>query len=172
MTTEQFEAKQQSMSDNELIENVKKQISELAKTGGRSHQMCVPPQVTDTDMLLSELVRRFEKSKETVQPSEVMLIDEEIEKEATCSCNLYCSANNGFIAPLCRNDWDCVFKESHLKPAKKEEKNAYNELLSASKAILSNIEKWLETGEPADVETSEKLYDDLKKAVTDAQHVE
>jgi hypothetical protein len=62
MTTNalEFESKQQSMSNKELIENVKKQISELAKSGGRSHRMCVPPQVLDTDMILSELVRRFE----------------------------------------------------------------------------------------------------------------
>jgi len=78
MTTEQFEIKQRSMSDKELIENVKKQISELAKTGGKSHRMCVPPQVTDTDMLLSELVRRYEKfisEKEIFESMEMSDLD-------------------------------------------------------------------------------------------------
>jgi len=64
MTTEQFEAKQAAMSDKELIDLVEKQISELAKTGGRSHRMCVPPMITDTDMLFCELVRRFKEVKQ------------------------------------------------------------------------------------------------------------
>lgn len=59
MTTEQFDAKQEEMPDSELIALVEKQISELAKTGGRSFTMCVPPMVTDTDMLFCELVRRL-----------------------------------------------------------------------------------------------------------------
>ena len=62
--TEIFKEKQQAMSDSELIELVQKEISKLAKTGGKSHTMCVPPMITDTDMLLSEMVRRF---KERVQ---------------------------------------------------------------------------------------------------------
>lgn len=60
MNALEFESRQQSMSNKELIEIVKKQISELARTGGQSHRMCVPPQVEDTDMILSEMVRRFE----------------------------------------------------------------------------------------------------------------
>ena len=40
MTTEQFEQKQAAMSNEELIELALKQVSELAKTGGRSHRMC------------------------------------------------------------------------------------------------------------------------------------
>jgi hypothetical protein len=66
MTIEQFEKKQADIPDNQLIELVEKQISELAKTGGRSHKMCVPPQITDTDMLLSELVRRFKNATQLV----------------------------------------------------------------------------------------------------------
>ncbi|MDM8159054.1 hypothetical protein QUH73_04390 [Labilibaculum sp. K2S] len=34
----------------------------MARTGGRSHIMCVPPEITDTDMILSELVDRYEKA--------------------------------------------------------------------------------------------------------------
>lgn len=59
MTTEQFKQKQAAMSNDELIELASKQISELAKTGGRSHMMCVPPMITDTDMIFGELINRF-----------------------------------------------------------------------------------------------------------------
>lgn len=58
--TEQFEEKQQAMSNQELIELSKKELSKLCKTGGKSLKMTVPPMVTDTDMLLCELIRRYE----------------------------------------------------------------------------------------------------------------
>lgn len=61
---EEFKEKQAAMSDKELVELVDRQISELAKTGGKSHRMCVPPMVTDTDMLFCELVRRFKELKQ------------------------------------------------------------------------------------------------------------
>lgn len=65
MTVEQLKEKQAQMSDVDLILNVERQITELARTGGRSLTMCVPPEITDTDMILSELVRRFKlKSSE------------------------------------------------------------------------------------------------------------
>ena len=38
---------------------VERQITELARTGGKSHRMCVPPMPEDTDMILSELIKRF-----------------------------------------------------------------------------------------------------------------
>lgn len=60
MTLEQFQQQQAAMSDLELIQRVKKLISDLAGSGGSCHKMTVPPEVTDSDMLLSELVRRFE----------------------------------------------------------------------------------------------------------------
>ncbi|HEY3525284.1 MAG TPA: hypothetical protein VGK47_03735 [Nitrososphaeraceae archaeon] len=59
MTSEELKAKQAEMPDAELIEKVDAQISELCRTGARSFIMCVPPRITDTDMLLSEMVRRF-----------------------------------------------------------------------------------------------------------------
>ena len=61
MTVEQLKKKQAAMSETELIELASKQVSELARTGGRSHKMCVPPEITDTDMLFSELIKRFQK---------------------------------------------------------------------------------------------------------------
>ncbi len=62
MTEKVFKEKQESMSNEALIGFVEDQITELARTGGRSHKMCVPPRITDTDILFSELVRRFKKS--------------------------------------------------------------------------------------------------------------
>jgi hypothetical protein len=61
MKVEEFEKRMAKMSDKELIELAYKQVSELAKTGGRSLRMCVPPMVTDTDMILCEVIKRFER---------------------------------------------------------------------------------------------------------------
>lgn len=46
----------------------------------------------------------------------------------------------------------------------------HSALFDASKAILDNIETWLDTGDPADSKTSKVLYDNLKKAVVDFEH--
>ena len=72
-STEVFAEQQAVMPDKELIELAEKQVSELARTGGRSHRMCVPPMITDTDMLLSELIRRFKElsSKEPVTDEDI-----------------------------------------------------------------------------------------------------
>jgi len=59
ITIEKLQQMQAEMPDEVLIKKAEHQISELAKTGGRSHIMCVPPEITDTDMILSELVRRY-----------------------------------------------------------------------------------------------------------------
>ncbi len=61
MKEEQFRAKQQAMSDQDLIEKAETMITELARTYGKSHTMSIPPMITDTDMLLSELVRRYKR---------------------------------------------------------------------------------------------------------------
>jgi len=63
MTIEEFEQKQANMSDEELIELAQKEISNLCKTGGKSLHMSVPPKITDTDMLLCELINRYKKVK-------------------------------------------------------------------------------------------------------------
>lgn len=76
MKVEAFEAKQAEMSNVELIKWANTHVSELARTGGRSLRMCVPPMVTDTDMILSEVIRRFEQS---IQPCNLSF---EIVKEA------------------------------------------------------------------------------------------
>jgi hypothetical protein len=59
MTVERLKELQSEMSNETLIKEVERQITELARTGGKSHRMCVPPMPEDTDMILSELVKRF-----------------------------------------------------------------------------------------------------------------
>lgn len=61
MTTEEFAKRQEAMSNEELIKLADKQVSELAKTGGKSHRMSSPPQIIDTDVIFCELIKRFEK---------------------------------------------------------------------------------------------------------------
>lgn len=61
-STEKFELKQKEMPGKELAELCRKEVSKLCETGGKSLTMCVPPMVTDTDMLLCELIRRFEET--------------------------------------------------------------------------------------------------------------
>jgi hypothetical protein len=63
MNREEFEKKRHEMIDDKLVELVRKEISELAKTYGKSHHMSIPPMVTDTDFILSEIVDRFEQLK-------------------------------------------------------------------------------------------------------------
>lgn len=60
MTIEQFKQKQAEMSNEELVKLAKERVKELRERGGRSHRMNIPSQVTDTDMIFSELIRRFE----------------------------------------------------------------------------------------------------------------
>jgi hypothetical protein len=62
MTHEQFQQKVQAIPDKELIEIASLAISKLCKTGAKSFTMTVPPQLHDTDIILSEIVQRFEKT--------------------------------------------------------------------------------------------------------------
>ena len=55
------EQKQAEMTNKELHDLVRTELSKLCKTGGKSLTMCVPPMVTDTDMLISELLNRFKQ---------------------------------------------------------------------------------------------------------------
>ena len=61
ITKEQFKQKQAEMTDKELHDLVRTELSKLCKTGGKSLTMCVPPIFTDTDMLISELLNRFKR---------------------------------------------------------------------------------------------------------------
>ena len=67
MTVEEFELKQSKMSDSELIDLCQKEVGELASTYGKSHRMTIPPMITDTDMLLSELIKRFKMLSEATR---------------------------------------------------------------------------------------------------------
>lgn len=67
MTAEEFELKQSKMNDSELIDLCQKEVGELASTYGKSHRMTIPPMVTDTDMLLSELIKRFKMLSEALR---------------------------------------------------------------------------------------------------------
>lgn len=62
MKQKELEEKQAAMSDNELIKIAENQVIELARTGGKSFKMCVPVRVTDTDMILSEIIKRYKRS--------------------------------------------------------------------------------------------------------------
>lgn len=54
-----FRDKQASMSDADLIKLCSEHVSSLCKDVS-SFRMSIPPSVNDTDMALSELIRRFE----------------------------------------------------------------------------------------------------------------
>lgn len=63
MTAEQNLKKQLAeIPPQELIESVNKIFTDLAESGGRKFKMTVPPNKNDTDMLLCELMRRYDNS--------------------------------------------------------------------------------------------------------------
>lgn len=57
---EELQQKQAAMPLSELLEKCDNELSKLCKTGGKSIHMSVPPDINDTDMLLSEALRRLE----------------------------------------------------------------------------------------------------------------
>lgn len=59
MTTIELHTKLESLSNVELIEKASEELSKLCKTGGKSFTMRVPVNENDTDMIFSELIRRF-----------------------------------------------------------------------------------------------------------------
>ena len=69
MKREEFEAQQRAIPDDKLVEMAQNALSKLCETGGRSLTMTVPPRVDDTDMIISELIRRF-KDRHTLPPAE------------------------------------------------------------------------------------------------------
>lgn len=58
---DQFDMERALMPDEVLIELCKLEISKMCKTGGRSFTMTIPVRVSDTDMLLSELIDRYKR---------------------------------------------------------------------------------------------------------------
>jgi len=62
--TQIFEAKQKAMSDDELAEKCSNLVSNLCQKGDRAFTMSIPPSVDDSDMLLCELLNRFNKYRQ------------------------------------------------------------------------------------------------------------
>jgi hypothetical protein len=60
MTHEEFKKQLEAIPNLELAEKAQSALSKLCSTGGASFTMTVPPRVDDTDMILSELIKRFE----------------------------------------------------------------------------------------------------------------
>ena len=60
MTPEEFQEKAKAIPDQELVEMAQKALSKLCSTGGQSFTMTVPPRVDDADIILSEVIKRFE----------------------------------------------------------------------------------------------------------------
>lgn len=60
MTYEEFQEKVKAIPDQELVEMARKELSKLCSTGGQSFTMTVPPRIDDTDIILSEVIKRFE----------------------------------------------------------------------------------------------------------------
>lgn len=58
-----FRQKQAEIPDKKLIELCTVELSKLCRTGGKSLTMCVPPMITDTDMLFAELIYRFKNKQ-------------------------------------------------------------------------------------------------------------
>lgn len=56
---EEFNQKLKEITNEELAEMASDAIQKMCESGGRSFTMCVPVQLTDTDIILSELVKRF-----------------------------------------------------------------------------------------------------------------
>lgn len=53
-----------NLTDEELIEKCRAEVSRLCQTGGKAWNMRVPVDFNnDSDMLLSEIIRRFELLK-------------------------------------------------------------------------------------------------------------
>ena len=60
MTHEEFQEKVKAIPDQELVEMAQKALNKLCSTGGQSFTMTVPPRIDDTDIILSEVIKRFE----------------------------------------------------------------------------------------------------------------
>lgn len=56
----EFKKQLEAIPDYKLLEMAREELSKLTQSGGKSFTMSVPPQVSDTDILFNELIRRFE----------------------------------------------------------------------------------------------------------------
>lgn len=60
MTHEEFREHVSGIPNNELAEKATKSLRKLCSTGRRSFTMSVPPRFDDTDIILSEIIVRFQ----------------------------------------------------------------------------------------------------------------
>lgn len=58
-TEKEFKERVNRITNAELIEMADNIVSKLCKTGGESFKMTVPPMADDSDIVLSELIRRY-----------------------------------------------------------------------------------------------------------------
>jgi hypothetical protein len=61
-TYQEFQDTLEAVPDKVLVRMGYETLSELCSTGGKSFTMTVPPKIKDTDMLFSEIIRRFERT--------------------------------------------------------------------------------------------------------------
>lgn len=55
----EFLEKRATMSNGDLVELCEEELRKMCITGGKSFRTSIPLQVSDTDILFAELVRRF-----------------------------------------------------------------------------------------------------------------
>lgn len=93
MTQKHFETKQAEVSDTKLIETIETKLSKLCQTGGRSLSMSVPPQVSDIDMAICELIRRYKQLiiTDVVLQSEQLKPKQQICYKSNEPCKYDCS---------------------------------------------------------------------------------
>ena len=60
MTHEEFQQKIEAIPNLELAKKAQYVLGKLCDSGGRSFTMTVPPRLDDTDMILSEVIKRLE----------------------------------------------------------------------------------------------------------------
>lgn len=65
MTHEEFQKTVESIPATQLVEMAEKAVSKLCKTGAKSFTMSIPPKTDDTDIILTEIIRRFKEKKNT-----------------------------------------------------------------------------------------------------------
>lgn len=59
MTIKEFDKKLAEMPDEELVGMAERYVMDTAAFGDKYFTMSVPPRVTDADMVLCELIRRY-----------------------------------------------------------------------------------------------------------------
>lgn len=75
---EEFNKNQSEMSNIDLLKKIRDLLNKLCLTGGKSLSMSVPPRGDDFDMLVCELMRRFQNK-----------IDGKSDLESCAGCRFY-----------------------------------------------------------------------------------